>query len=1523
MGRIADIVNAPEFASKSPLEKAQARRDLFALAIDEHPEVKAQFEAADDAGKQTLADQFKAKLTADFPEAFKTDGYKIEIGADGTRAIYGGHQAVAAGMEPSKKWEGPRTPVYDIATEQILHAAADPANREKFAALPADTRKAMAPFLYERYGPEKVDESLFGKPEDFVEREESGTKKTLKFAVPALFRIAPPAVASITKNPKMIAGAAALGDAAAQSIEKSFGTRATFSPVEMGLSAGLSVIPAATIGKLSNPALNVVTRAGVRATEGAAQGAVFEGVRQAVDEGGLDGDKIAMSAGIGAGFGSIVGALEPRIAALIAGKTAREAADTLTDAATRATPEQRAAITTAQQRIEEMLQVSAAPTAEQTAARQADVSTAVATEEAQAAARASLDASLGVGQPNAELAALKAKLGTEEATAAAENATRAADFEKARAEDIQSTVKTGQLEGGETVILGDDPVKNQITAIETRPGESARERAQLEASVEATTPKVDDGSIRPDLKLSAQAQSIYDQYGFISPKLATSLAGGATGTVYGASGDVEGDTVEEQLGNRIKRGLAFGVVGIAGGYMAGRTFTSATLPKVAPGQYPDIERWYKHLAPPDAEPLAQRMASWPNRIREAIITKFAPLDRIEAQIAGANPGMTVIPSPLPLSRKFEQVAGASGKGLQDVRDFERNVVSHIKPAEARDFDVLLAAKRTGQRLQWNQNLAIEQARIQGIPKGTRSPDEIALLEKSAGLKRVGTEDLASVDRTLQQLHAKLGARRFAELDQLAAGAFQQELDEVLRLQVAAGRLSNESYDAIRAGNDFYAPFRVLRSAERFDGAATAGAVDTRKQIASAIEGIDDPNFHVDSPTRVAAEQIFNGRVLAEKNLKMLELAKLADLDQSGSVIRKLRDGEEPRNGFEAVNYFDGGKPMRIEVAPAVARAVKGLNASQSGVIGRFAQTLGAAFRFGATSANAAFQGRNLVAADQPRLLLMSKYGAQLDPREVYQIPMDFVHALIASAMKNVARRETALSRAFYESGAAGSTLQDAISRIGGRVETENVAQAAINGGRGVIDTIQDITRVLEETTKMMGFKRGVRIEGIDSMPPAEAAEKLQEVVTEIRNFAGSPDFARHGGLAKDMNMLFVFFNARLQGVTGDVTRLVGGDGAKVARDAWIRLGATAGLASAYFWFRNQDPENKADFAKLSHRDRENFLWIPRYDDAGAPLYGVNAQGEKFREYFTVPKRESAKTISNLTAAALDFTASREPEALAQFGVNFIEDVSPINITGRNGTERVESAIGNLNPLLRVPYEVVSNRDTFRHAPIVPASRQGGADPTQQYFPGRTPHLYVKAAKAMPQMLWDPLRSPLMLQQAVQGLTGGLVTQFTQRRNAEQRDSTAAALAANPVTRMFVGTSYRSNGDAESVARDVKATATDARVSRDNATLAEFEKMQAMPSDQRRQHAAKLGAENPALFEAVMDEVERHQKGFDGADRIAATLGVRDGARAEYLRRRIDKLPASERRAFVEDQFAKGILTDEVWEQIVAPLTTGK
>lgn len=148
---------------------------------------------------------------------------------------------------------------------------------------------------------------------------------------------------------------------------------------------------------------------------------------------------------------------------------------------------------------------------------------------------------------------IKAAIAAEEAA----NATRAADFSKARAEEAGSVIRENQIGAQESIILGEDQLRNQLTAIETRPGQSARERNRISARL-GNRPSVDDGSLPEGVQLSPQAQRTFDNYGFATAPVVNALgtgAGGAGGFLYGFS-----NSEDKSPEGRLKNALATGSV---------------------------------------------------------------------------------------------------------------------------------------------------------------------------------------------------------------------------------------------------------------------------------------------------------------------------------------------------------------------------------------------------------------------------------------------------------------------------------------------------------------------------------------------------------------------------------------------------------------------------------------------------------------------------------------------------------------------------------------------------------------------------------------------------------------------------------------------------------------------------------------------------------------------------------------------------------------------------------------------------
>ena len=1035
--------------------------------------------------------------------------------------------------------------------------------------------------------------------------------------------------------------------------------------------------------------------------------------------------------------------------------------------------------------------------------------------------------------------------------------------------------------------------------------------ARSEQSTPANQPALSPQATRRSDSLFERAR----EQGSVNPQLlfSTPVQSSLGAVVGGAYGSTEGDTPEERASNMLK----YAGLGAAGGILTSKLGRTAMSRKVLTSG-PTTEM-AKHLTPVEGKPLSQVAKEIPGKLKRDWITAYAPLDKLEKDVAEANAAVvSLIPRAIPLSREFEQVAGAAGKAGQEVRDYVTNVIDQVGPKDRRAFDEIVALKRIEQRLAWND-----------LNKSDR--------------KAVGDWTHQKVQADIDKWQQHLGPQRFAELEGIAVNQFQKAADDALKLQVASGRMSPEQYQAVKKENDFYAPFEVLDWLDSDANVASrpkvGTGVDTMEPLSKKITGIRNELFHIENPTVSLGKQIWKSRILADKNLKMRELADLADADVSGKYVRKLESWEEPRRGYETVNYFDDGKKMKLEVGPEVAEAVKGLSVGQTNLLSKFAKRFASTFRFGATSASVPFQPINFAFADQPMLWLVSKYGLKANPKEFIQAPADFASGMYASMFSNLLggetgafakatenlpivgeanRRAAELSRKFNESGASGAVWQDMLDSMGGTVDEKQLMKSLKIGENSVIDGVGAMNKFIEESTKLMGFKRGLRIEGIEKMAPKQAEEALKKVVTEVRNYVGSPDFQRAGREARTLNnVVQMFLNARLQGTTNLGARLSGADGAKAASEAWLRTAGSVGTGAAYLWSLNQEPENKSDYGVLSAVEKANYFHVPRYDAKGQPIYSVNDRGERSREYFRIPKREILGYFGNTVDAALNFAQDQDPEAAGKFAVQMLESLSPVNVSGKNLTERMESVVGGSNPLIKVPYETLSGRETFRHRFIVPAGDLQKASPEQQYLP-TTPKLFVSAAQAMPEGAPDVLRSPLRLQQLVGGLVGPLVSQFLDKPQPEGRDVLASQLASNPLTARLVSTGYTERADEKAAVEKAETEAADVRVERRREAQDEINRIRKLPAAQRGKAILDLGAQKPEVFKAL--EKELRYQSEDPITRRIRGLGERDGTRARFIVNRIRELKDPQKITEFLTRLSEGpepALTEEVMAQIEA------
>ena len=316
-------------------------------------------------------------------------------------------------------------------------------------------------------------------------------------------------------------------------------------------------------------------------------------------------------------------------------------------------------------------------------------------------------------------------------------------------------------------------------------------------------------------------------------------------------------------------------------------------------------------------------------------------------------------------------------------------------------------------------------------------------------------------------------------------------------------------------------------------------------------------------------------------------------------------------------------------------------------------------------------------------------------------------------------------------------------------------------------------KVLEQTAKMVGMQRMKIFEGIDELADKvdstkagpkkialqkELEEKMDAIAVEIRNYAGSPDFIRKGRYTEmeGLNVLFMFFNARVQGVERDMTRLfkVFGKDAqdrKLAATTLLKLSAFAALPTMLAWSMNRrDKDREEDYDELSERDKKHYIHIPLGEKFKHPYI----EGKMVADFIRIPRRESIGLFSYTLEKGLDWLYERDPDAVNHMVSHWVESTLPVNVEGLTegeGLTALESVMSSMNPVIKAPFELVSNRNFYRHKAIVPPSYEKAPD-EHRYF-ATTPDIYKMLHNATTAL--DPLR----IKHLVETLTAGGITQF--------------------------------------------------------------------------------------------------------------------------------------------------------------------
>jgi hypothetical protein len=282
----------------------------------------------------------------------------------------------------------------------------------------------------------------------------------------------------------------------------------------------------------------------------------------------------------------------------------------------------------------------------------------------------------------------------------------------------------------------------------------------------------------------------------------------------------------------------------------------------------------------------------------------------------------------------------------------------------------------------------------------------------------------------------------------------------------------------------------------------------------------------------------------------------------------------------------------------------------------------------------------------------------------------------------------------------------------------------------------------------------------------------------------------------------------------------------------------------------------------------------------------------------------------------NFAFEQDPKAAMEVGLNMLENIAPVNIDGRNAMERFESFLSGINPVFKVPFEVATGRDLFRHRDTL-SETEAKRSPENQ-FSETTPELYKGLGRAAAAVgAPEPLQSPKRLEQLLTGITGGAINQFATPKPLDDRSFFSDFL----LTKRFFRSPWVNETETQKEITSLLRTQEDERFQLNQNAEKTLTELRGMPIAERTKEMYRLSREDPKLIEKVMKISADSKKGLTYTDRLALQLGVENGERAKYLLKKWQTVPQKERSTFLQQMKQKGVLTDRVWQQMRALRTS--
>ncbi len=720
-----------------------------------------------------------------------------------------------------------------------------------------------------------------------------------------------------------------------------------------------------------------------------------------------------------------------------------------------------------------------------------------------------------------------------------------------------------------------------------------------------------------------------------------------------------------------------------------------------------------------------------------------------------------------------------------------------------------------------------------------------------------------------------------------------------------GLITKETYDNLRATYKNHVPLnRIMEDVTDSDvGQIISGSgIDVRGSGIKRAKGSDKKV--ADIMTNVFTN-VAQATTRIEKNLINYDLYKFVQENpKNGWVTIKSRtpigkdfEGNiifKPENGNNILQMVVDGKTKYLEFKdPHMAEIIRGVNIqhlpSSLNFIGSYSRLLSNL----ATRFNPEFWLTNKFRDVQDALIFASSQGRLKVNKQIgKQLRLEGEHAVLDYLRGKDTPDARMYKQMLTEGGTTGGMALSTRKQL--EFDFEKIKKIAKSKPRqafeAITNKIDQTNEVFENSTRFIVYKQAIE----NGATAREAAYLAKE---------STVNFNRKGTAGPVINAMYMFANASIQGMTKSFKSL---------KDPKTLL-ATVGTITAATYAVNEynesiDPEWRN---KVSPFEKSGGLTIL--------LPELNSDGEHNR--IVIPLAYSIRFIKSSAEAAYDATngdGKNFSEAMEEVFASIADGYNPLG--GNDIGSTITPTIADLPRELAVNKKWSGSKVRPDFNQNLPESRQYW-DSLKDTDMGK---MFIGGSKMLSDKLGIEI-SPEDANYVLEQLTGGAGGFVKKVANVSSKVAQGEEVKGSEIP--FVSR-FLKQGDPEALEKfgnrqdkgdlsDVKSEQAKISFDREQKAKDIIEEIEGKPKDFIRERLLVVAKEDKALTEEIVSQVKEKGKGFTTEDKQIRSLDIKNGGRAKYIEKKLQRLKTSEeKKAFLLNLAEKKLITAEVLQQIV-------